>query len=55
MSTAVCLHVGMRLCLLLLLLLLLMLPWCSSEEWAKIGDTERGNLGLTVEDDGEFW
>ncbi|XP_076130179.1 calpain-5-like [Alosa pseudoharengus] len=27
----------------------------SSEEWTKIGDTERGNLGLTVEDDGEFW
>uniref|UniRef100_A0A3P9J8B2 Calpain 6 n=1 Tax=Oryzias latipes TaxID=8090 RepID=A0A3P9J8B2_ORYLA len=27
----------------------------SSEEWSKIGDTERHNLGLTVEDDGEFW
>lgn len=27
----------------------------SSDEWAKVGDTERGNLGLTVEDDGEFW
>ncbi|XP_061660339.1 calpain-5-like [Syngnathoides biaculeatus] len=27
----------------------------SSEEWAKVGDTERGNLGITVEDDGEFW
>lgn len=27
----------------------------SSEEWAKIGDMERGNLGITVEDDGEFW
>uniref|UniRef100_A0A8C7WZ71 Calpain catalytic domain-containing protein n=1 Tax=Oryzias sinensis TaxID=183150 RepID=A0A8C7WZ71_9TELE len=31
-------------------------PWSdSSKEWAKIGDTERHNLGLTVEDDGEFW
>uniref|UniRef100_A0A3B3CYW2 Calpain 6 n=1 Tax=Oryzias melastigma TaxID=30732 RepID=A0A3B3CYW2_ORYME len=31
-------------------------PWSdSSEEWAKIGDMERKNLGLTVEDDGEFW
>uniref|UniRef100_A0A3B5LN21 Calpain catalytic domain-containing protein n=1 Tax=Xiphophorus couchianus TaxID=32473 RepID=A0A3B5LN21_9TELE len=27
----------------------------SSEEWSKIGDTERGNLGITVADDGEFW
>ncbi|XP_037605136.1 calpain-5-like [Sebastes umbrosus] len=27
----------------------------SSVEWSKIGDTERGNLGITVEDDGEFW
>ncbi|XP_035482413.2 calpain-5-like [Scophthalmus maximus] len=27
----------------------------SSEEWSKVGDTERGNLGITVEDDGEFW
>ncbi|KAM6907588.1 calpain-5-like [Xenentodon cancila] len=27
----------------------------SSEEWAKVGDTERGNLGITVADDGEFW
>lgn len=27
----------------------------SSEEWAKVGDTERDNLGITVEDDGEFW
>ncbi|XP_029957693.1 calpain-5-like isoform X1 [Salarias fasciatus] len=27
----------------------------SSEEWEKIGDMERGNLGITVEDDGEFW
>ncbi|KAM9331592.1 calpain-5-like isoform 1-T2 [Pholidichthys leucotaenia] len=27
----------------------------SSEEWAKVGDTERGNLDITVADDGEFW
>ncbi|XP_061558425.1 calpain-5-like [Phycodurus eques] len=27
----------------------------SSEEWSKVGDTERGNLGITVEDNGEFW
>ncbi|XP_029028683.1 calpain-5-like [Betta splendens] len=27
----------------------------SSEEWTKVGDTERKNLGITVEDDGEFW
>ncbi|XP_061154543.1 calpain-5-like [Syngnathus typhle] len=27
----------------------------SSAEWSKVGDTERGNLGITVEDDGEFW
>lgn len=27
----------------------------SSEEWSNVGDTERGNLGITVEDDGEFW
>ncbi|XP_034034423.1 calpain-5-like [Thalassophryne amazonica] len=27
----------------------------TSEEWSKVGDTERGNLGITVEDDGEFW
>uniref|UniRef100_A0A8C6L406 Calpain 6 n=1 Tax=Nothobranchius furzeri TaxID=105023 RepID=A0A8C6L406_NOTFU len=26
-----------------------------SEEWSKVGDAERGNLGITVEDDGEFW
>lgn len=31
-------------------------PWSdSSEEWSKVGDTERGNLGITVADDGEFW
>ncbi|KAF7666318.1 hypothetical protein LDENG_00110040 [Lucifuga dentata] len=27
----------------------------SSEEWSKVGETERRNLGITVEDDGEFW
>ncbi|XP_049321184.1 calpain-5 [Astyanax mexicanus] len=27
----------------------------SSEEWQKVGSMERGNLGITVEDDGEFW
>lgn len=27
----------------------------SSEEWSQVGDMERGNLGITVEDDGEFW
>ncbi|XP_041863849.1 calpain-5-like [Melanotaenia boesemani] len=27
----------------------------SSEEWSKVGDKERSNLGITVEDDGEFW
>lgn len=34
---------------------LLCLLFVSSEEWSKVGDTERGNLGITVEDDGEFW
>ncbi|XP_032928596.1 calpain-6 [Catharus ustulatus] len=27
----------------------------SSKEWKKISDSERKNLGLTVENDGEFW
>ncbi|NXK64722.1 CAN5 protein, partial [Sylvietta virens] len=27
----------------------------SSEEWKKVSDAERKNLGLTVENDGEFW
>ncbi|NXM52406.1 CAN5 protein, partial [Illadopsis cleaveri] len=27
----------------------------SSEEWRKVSDSERKNLGLTVENDGEFW
>ncbi|MCJ8748362.1 hypothetical protein PDJAM_G00164000 [Pangasius djambal] len=27
----------------------------SSEEWEKIGNMERNNLGITVADDGEFW
>ncbi|XP_024117317.1 calpain-5 [Oryzias melastigma] len=31
-------------------------PWSdSSREWSRIGHAERHNLGLTVEDDGEFW
>ncbi|XP_030648208.1 calpain-5-like [Chanos chanos] len=31
-------------------------PWSdTSEEWAKVGDMERGNLDITVADDGEFW
>ncbi|MEQ2288216.1 hypothetical protein AMECASPLE_020477, partial [Ameca splendens] len=27
----------------------------SSEEWSKVNDTDRKQLGITVEDDGEFW
>ncbi|XP_034055820.1 calpain-5-like [Gymnodraco acuticeps] len=27
----------------------------TSEEWSKVGDMERENLGITVADDGEFW
>ncbi|XP_041707180.1 calpain-5 [Coregonus clupeaformis] len=27
----------------------------SSEEWKKVGSMERNKLGITVEDDGEFW
>lgn len=27
----------------------------NSEEWSKVGDSERTNLGITVADDGEFW
>ncbi|NXO91056.1 CAN5 protein, partial [Certhia brachydactyla] len=27
----------------------------SSEEWKKVSDSERKNLGLTIENDGEFW
>ncbi|NXF22206.1 CAN5 protein, partial [Rhodinocichla rosea] len=27
----------------------------SSKEWKKVSDSERKNLGLTVENDGEFW
>ncbi|NWW74941.1 CAN5 protein, partial [Climacteris rufus] len=31
-------------------------PWSdSSEEWKKVSDSERRSLGLTVENDGEFW
>ncbi|CAL8399757.1 unnamed protein product [Boreogadus saida] len=27
----------------------------SSDQWKTVGDMERANLGITVEDDGEFW
>ncbi|XP_037389030.1 calpain-5-like [Pygocentrus nattereri] len=27
----------------------------SSEEWQKVGSMERSKMGVTVEDDGEFW
>ncbi|KPP78698.1 calpain-5-like, partial [Scleropages formosus] len=31
-------------------------PWSDgSEEWQRVGSTERESIGLTVEDDGEFW
>lgn len=31
-------------------------PWSdSSEEWQKVSKSEREKLGVTVEDDGEFW
>ncbi|XP_018591661.1 calpain-5a [Scleropages formosus] len=31
-------------------------PWSdSSEEWQKVSKSERERLGVTVEDDGEFW
>ncbi|XP_029107050.1 calpain-5-like isoform X3 [Scleropages formosus] len=31
-------------------------PWSdSSEEWNKVSKSEREKLGVTVEDDGEFW
>uniref|UniRef100_A0A4W4FU96 Calpain 6 n=1 Tax=Electrophorus electricus TaxID=8005 RepID=A0A4W4FU96_ELEEL len=31
-------------------------PWSdSSQEWEKVGIRERANMGITVEDDGEFW
>ncbi|KAK6480480.1 calpain-6 [Huso huso] len=31
-------------------------PWSdSSEEWEKVGSSERENMGVTVKDDGEFW
>lgn len=28
---------------------------CSSEEWNKVSKSEREKLGVTVQDDGEFW
>lgn len=27
----------------------------SSEEWNKVSKSEREKLGVTVQDDGEFW
>lgn len=33
-------------------------PLCSlpsSEEWQKVSKTEREKMGVTVQDDGEFW
>lgn len=27
----------------------------SSEEWKKVSKSEREKLGVTVQDDGEFW
>ncbi|XP_060538733.1 calpain-5 [Pantherophis guttatus] len=31
-------------------------PWSdTSEEWQKVSSSEREKLGMTVEDDGEFW
>ncbi|XP_008304324.1 calpain-5-like, partial [Stegastes partitus] len=31
-------------------------PWSdSSEEWKKVSTSEREKMGVTVEDDGEFW
>lgn len=29
--------------------------FCSSEEWKKVSKSEREKLGVTVQDDGEFW
>lgn len=34
------------------------LPLCShpsSEEWRKVSKSEREKMGVTVQDDGEFW
>lgn len=28
---------------------------CSSEEWQKVSKSEREKIGVTVQDDGEFW
>lgn len=28
---------------------------CSSEEWKKVSKSERERIGVTVQDDGEFW
>lgn len=40
------------------LILLLFPPLCShssSEEWQKVSKSEREKMGVTVQDDGEFW
>lgn len=31
------------------------LSLCSSEEWKKVSKNEREKIGVTVQDDGEFW
>ena len=28
---------------------------CSSEEWKRVGDKEKKQMGLTFSNDGEFW
>lgn len=28
---------------------------CSSEEWQRVSKSERERIGVTVQDDGEFW
>lgn len=33
----------------------LFLPVFSSEEWKKVSKSEREKIGVTVQDDGEFW
>ena len=34
---------------------ILICSFCRSPEWKLISDAERKNLGLTFDDDGEFW
>lgn len=31
------------------------LKTCSSEEWSKVSDSEKKELGITIDDNGEFW